>query len=93
MDTWSALLLLHDLTKTDPSQQIRCSTTSSVPPYRLGLYGVVAERHMENIRTMKTIGAAQYIKACRQLNPEETLLRQKIYNFYTGPGYSLPSHI
>jgi len=89
MDTWSTLLLLHDLTKTDASQQIRDPTTGSVPPCRLGIGGIIAERHVENIRTMKTIGAAQYIKACGQLNPEETLLRQKVYNFYTGPGIVL----
>ena len=35
---------------------------------------------------MRTIGAKKYIEACRDLSAEETLLRQKVYNFYNGPG-------
>jgi hypothetical protein len=86
MDTWSALLLCHDSKKIDPSTELEFSSSSETPAYLLEFKGSVAERHVENIKAMRTIGAKRYIEACRGLSDEETLLRQKVYNFYHGPG-------
>jgi hypothetical protein len=52
--------------------------------------GSVAERHVENLKIIRTVGAKKYIEACRELTSEESLLRQKVYNFYCGPGNSGP---
>jgi hypothetical protein len=86
MDGWSALLLCHENTKMDPTQQMTFSLGRDRPPTLLTFNGSVAERHVENIKSMRTIGAKKYIEACQDLSAEETLLRQKVYNFYSGPG-------
>ena len=70
----------------DPTQRLAFSSCHDTPPYLLGAKGSVAERHVENLKTMRTLGAKKYIEACRDLSAEETLLRQKVYNFYSGPG-------
>lgn len=88
MDTWSALLLCSDKTKMNPTQRIAFSSSPDIPPYLLCSNGSIAERHVENLKTMRTIGAKKYLRACRELSAEETLLRQKIYNFYNGPGWA-----
>ena len=93
MDTWSALLLCNDSTRTEGPQQVEFSNVSGAAPFLLGFKGTVAERHMENIKMMKAIGAKNYIEACRQLTAEETLLRQKVYNFYNGPGIHFELYI
>ena len=62
------------------------SSSVQTPLHLIKFEGSVAERHVENLKIMRTIGAKRYIEACRELTPEETLLRQKVYNFYCGPG-------
>jgi len=89
MDTWSALLLCSETTKIDPAQQIAFSPETYTPPYLISFHGSVAERYVENLKTMRRIGAKKYMEACYDLSGEETLLRQKVYNFYNGPGISL----
>ena len=73
----------------DPSQRVAFSLNKNKSPYFIAFNGTVAERHVENLKTMRTIGARKYFEACRDLTPEETLLRQKVYNFYSGPGLTL----
>src|SRR5271167_4276032 len=75
MDTWSALLLCHDSMKMDPSTNLAFSSSCDTPPYLLEFKGSVAERHVENLKTIRIIGAKKYIEACRGLSDEETLLR------------------
>ena len=48
--------------------------------------GSVAERHLENLKIMRCIGLKRFIDAAKELSPEETLIRRKIYSFHTGPG-------
>jgi hypothetical protein len=86
MDTWSALLLQHEKTAMVPSQKLKFVGEEDVPPTLAAFEGRVAERHVENIKTMKRIGMKRYIDACHSLSPEEILLRQKVYNFFIGPG-------
>ena len=86
MDTWSALLLCHDSTKMDPSAKVVFSSSCETSPCLLEFKGSVAERHVENLKIMRIIGAKKYIEACQDLSDEETLIRQKVYNFYHGPG-------
>jgi hypothetical protein len=90
MDTWSALLFCSDNTKMNPTQRIAFPSSPDTPPYLLSFNGSIAERHVENLKTMRTIGAKKYFEACRDLSAEETLLRQKAYNFYNGPGIASP---
>jgi hypothetical protein len=70
----------------NPMQRIAFSSGLDTPPYLLFSNGSIAERHVENLKIMRTIGAKKYVEACRDLSAEETLLRQKAYNFYNGPG-------
>lgn len=86
MDTWSTLLFCSDNTKVNPKQRIVFSSTIENPSCLLSSNGSIAERHAENLKIMRTIGGKKYIQACRHLSAEETHLRQKIYNFYNGPG-------
>jgi hypothetical protein len=83
MDTWSVLFLCHRKTKMKTTQPVIFHNT---PPYLLGFNGSIAERHVENLKMMRTFGSRKYIEACRELTTEETLLRQKVYNFFCGPG-------
>ena len=63
------------------------------PPLYLPMFkGSVAERHVENLKIIRTVGAKRYIEASRELTAEETLFRQKVYNFYCGPGKLPPSN-
>jgi hypothetical protein len=89
MDTWSALLLQHKNTAMDPRQKLRFVSEKDIPPTLTTFEGRTAERHVENIKTMRSIGMKRYIEACRSLSPEEILLRQKVYNFFVGPGMLL----
>jgi hypothetical protein len=86
MDTWSALLLCHTSTRMDPDKSVAFSAIAEAPPSLLLFEGSLAERHVENLKIMRTAGAKRYIEACRELTAEETILRQKVYNFYCGPG-------
>ena len=70
----------------DPTQRIRFSQLHDRPPRLIEFKGTVAERHVENLKIIRAIGAKKYMEACRDLTPEEILLRQKVYNFYSGPG-------
>ena len=72
----------------DSTQKLMFS--SDATPRLLGFKGSVAERHVENLKIMRTIGVKKYIEACQELTADETLLRQKVYNFYNGPGIWLP---
>jgi len=69
-----------------PDKTVAFSVGAQAPPYLVLFEGSLAERHVENLKIMRTVGAKRYIEACRELTPEETLLRQKVYNFYCGPG-------
>jgi len=89
MDTWSALLLCHSSTRMSPNKQVAFAPGTQAPPYLLLFEESLAERHVENLKIMRTAGAKRYIEACRELTPEETLLRQKVYNLYCGPGNTL----
>jgi hypothetical protein len=73
----------------DPSQRVAFSLNKNKPSCFIDFKGTVAERHVENLKIMRTIGARKYFEACRDLTPEETLLRQKVYNLYRGPGLAL----
>jgi hypothetical protein len=86
MDTWSTVLLQHENTAMEPCQKLRFACAKDVPPTLATFEGRVAERHVENIKTMRSIGMKRYIEVCRSLSPEEILLRQKVYNFFLGPG-------
>ena len=70
----------------NPTKRIAFSSSIESPSCLLSSNGSIAERHAENLKTMRTIGAKKYIQACRDLSAEETHLRQKIYNLYNGPG-------
>lgn len=74
----------------DPLQTVAFSSSHDAPPSFFGFKGSVAERHVENLKTMRAVGVKKYVEACRDLSVEETLLRQKVYNFYNGPGISSP---
>lgn len=89
MDTWSALVLQHQNTAMTPRQKLRFVSGKDVPPTLATFEGRVAERHVENVKTMRSIGMKRYMEACRSLSPEEILLRQKVYNFFVGPGMLL----
>jgi hypothetical protein len=65
---------------------MRFSQLQDRPPHLLEFKGSVAERHAENLKIIRAIGAKKYIEACRDLTPGEILLRQKVYNFFNGPG-------
>jgi hypothetical protein len=45
---------------------------------------------------MRLVGYKRFYESCKELSQEEILLRQKVYNLYSGPGihtpYILPSH-
>jgi hypothetical protein len=69
-----------------PDKSVAFSVGAQAPPYLLLFEGSLAERHVENLKIMRTVGAKRCIEACRELTAEETLLRQKVYNFYCGPG-------
>ena len=86
MDTWSALLLRHENTAMDPRQKLRFIWGTDGPPTLESFEGLVAERHVENIKSMRSIGIKKYTEACHTLSAEEILLRQKIYNLFVGPG-------
>jgi hypothetical protein len=55
-------------------------------PQIRGLSTSPGERHLENLKIMRTIGAKQFLSQTEELSSEETLLRRKIYTFYTGLG-------
>jgi hypothetical protein len=89
MDTWSALLLCHENTKIHRGQSITFSPVGDRHSSLLTFEKSVAERHIENLKIMRNIGAKRYAEASRELTSEETLLRQKVYNYYNGPGMTL----
>jgi hypothetical protein len=70
------------------SQRVAFSLGDNRPPYIIGFASAVAERHVENLKIMRIIGGRKYADACRELTSEEILLRQKVYNFFNGPGTS-----
>ena len=86
MDTWSALVLCHENTKMTRVQPITFCLGRDRPPSLLTFEKSVAERHVENLKIMRNVGAKGYAEACRELTTEETFLRQKVYNYYNGPG-------
>ena len=86
MDTWTALLLCHSSTKMDQKQQVLCLPSESRPSQKLPFHGSIAERHLENLKIMRSIGALKFAEACHDLSPEEISGRQKVYNLYCGPG-------
>jgi len=86
MDTWSALLLRHENTTMDLRQNLMFIWRTGVPPTLESFQGRVAERHVENIKSIRSIGMKRYIEACHTLSAEEILLRQKVYNLFIGPG-------
>jgi hypothetical protein len=74
--------------KMSSTQRVLFSLGDERLPYILGFTGHVAERHVENLKIMRVIGGRKYREACRELNSDEILLRQKVYNFFSGPGMS-----
>jgi hypothetical protein len=70
------------------TQRIAFSLDYGSPPYIIDFTGSVAERHVENLKIMRNIGGRKYAEACLELSSEEILLRQKVYNFFNGPGIS-----
>jgi hypothetical protein len=86
MDTLSALLLSHPSTKMDPSHVPKFTRWDGSPPTLLNFRGTVAERHVENIKSMRSLGMKRFAQGCRELSEEESLLRQKVYNWFNGPG-------
>lgn len=93
MDTWSALLLCHPSTKIQMKEDAAFSHGVQPPLYLPTFKGSVAERHVENLKIIRTVGAKRYIEASRELTVEETLFRQKVYNFYCGPGKLPPLNL
>jgi len=90
MDTWTCLLLCHPTTKPPAS--------STKPGHAKGtLQGdarkevTVGERHLENMNTMRRVGYKRFQEAYKELSQEELLLRQKVYNLYSGPGNPIHS--
>jgi hypothetical protein len=93
MDTWSALILCHAQMKMPAAQHVAFSLGGDRPPYILSFSGSIAERHVENLKVMRVVGGRRYRDACRDLTPDEVLLRQKVYNFFSGPGITLRSKL
>ena len=70
----------------DLRQKLKFIWGTGVPPTLESFEGRVAERHVENIKSIRSIGMKRYIEACHTLSAEEILLRQKVYNLFIGPG-------
>jgi hypothetical protein len=68
------------------TQRVAFSLGRERPPYLLGFEGSVAERHVENLKIMRSVGGRRYVEGCKELSAEEILLRQTVYNLYSGPG-------
>jgi hypothetical protein len=83
MDTWTCLLLCHPAIKPP----IVSPASNEEGGYFAGEFsGTAGERHLENIRIMRRVGYAKFYDSCKDLSQEEVLLRQKVYNLYSGPG-------
>jgi len=75
----------------DPSHVPTFSKWDGIPPSLVGFGGTVAERHVENIISMRVLGMKRFVAGCREISDEESLLRQKVYNWFSGPGNISPS--
>lgn len=86
MDTWTCLLLCDPATKPrtiSPSHENARSLSERE------FSGTAGERHLENIGIMRRVGYSKFYDSCTELSQEEILLRQKVYNLYSGPGNPL----
>jgi len=89
MDTWTTLLLVHHRTRPSQDKSISFVGGPDHLPQIREFSGSVGERHLENLKIMRNIGARKFRLQTQELSPEETLLRRKIYSFYSGLGNAL----
>jgi hypothetical protein len=85
MDTWTALLLCHPTTKKGGEKPPSITSSPDWSP-QFNFSGAVAERHLENLKIIRSVGMTKFTEACHELSPEEILLRQKVYTLFCGPG-------
>jgi hypothetical protein len=89
MDTWTTLLLAHYRTGLSQDKSIYLVGGPDYQPQIREFSASVGERHLENLKIMRNIGARNFLLQTQELSPEETLLRRKIYSFYSGLGNAL----
>ncbi|KAJ1970566.1 hypothetical protein H4R35_005789 [Dimargaris xerosporica] len=85
-ETWTALLLTCHEFRVPAGEQIAFSESLQRPPYLVQFKGSVAERHLENIRILQHIGAANYYRRVTEPpSPRMLELSRTITSYLVGP--------
>ncbi|CAO1623307.1 unnamed protein product [Jaminaea pallidilutea] len=77
-ETLSILLLTADNFRMPEGADVAFTASTEWPPYLLFFRGTVAERHIENLMILKSIGLRKYKETVRFMRSEDGLYHQRV---------------